>query len=549
MIVDIFDLADRDGIDADICIIGSGPAGLALALEFEHSFKKVCVLTGGGFDFTAETQDLYEGEQHPDSIDYFGLASCRFRQFGGGSSHWSARCARLSPSDLQKRDWVAYSGWPIEFSELASYYDRSESFFQLSTMGYGQDAGRWLGYPIMPFAADRLQPLYFQIAGKPGVSFERFDPAKVYENRLRQSKNIQVVLHAHVTHLQASVDARYVRNVEVVGLRGSEKTERPLHVRAEKIVLACGGIENPRMLLTANDIMSTGIGNQNDQVGRYFQEHARGPAATVMSDQPLVSSSYLSGHRRRDGHMYKPGIMLAPEIIEKHKILSSGVLIHTEVEKNTGTDALLHAISELRNGEFDELDDDLYKVVTDFDDVAANIYHRLVNGRSAQRPVREIWVETETEQAPNPQSRVVLSDERDELGIPRLEMNLQYLEIDKHTVEVMMRTLGAELAQHGLGRLKLEPWIEDKSVLAADNFSCHHMGTTRMGDDPALSVVDRNCKVHGMENLYVAGSSVFPTSGYVNPTNTLTALAIRLADHLKDQDRLISDSVIGIAKS
>jgi choline dehydrogenase-like flavoprotein len=538
----IVDLRAWDGpaaIDTDLCIVGAGPAGLAVALEMLGSGHDVVVLAGGGLEPDADAQALYSGEQAATSHDYFDLAGCRARRFGGTSTMWSGRCARLAPEDFRPRDWVEGSGWPFDHVELLPYYRRSESLLRLTDLGFSAKAGSTAGYDQLRVDERRLRSIYFQISGDPGVSFAPLNVGEAYRGECAAAGKLLVLLDAHVDHLQASADANSIEHVRVRTLAPPEAGGRRLQVRARHVVLAAGGLENPRLLLASDDVVAAGLGNQNDQVGRWFQEHARGIAAEIYSDAPYDLAELLSVRHESDGHVFLPGVRLAPERIAAERVLSSGVLVAAEADFDTGTDALKALVEDLADDyrPSNSFDDNLLKVLGDLDDVATNLWRRLYEGRAARRPIRKILVEYETEHAPNPASRVRLHRSRDALGMRRLEMDLHYQAIDKRAVQVMLRTLAAELARTGLGRVRLHDWVEDAGVLAPTDFSCHHMGTTRMGSDPRTSVVDPNCRVHGIANLHVAGSSVFPSSGYVNPTNTLVALAIRLADRLRDELR------------
>jgi choline dehydrogenase-like flavoprotein len=536
----IVDLKAWDGaaaIDADLCIVGAGPAGLAIAREMLATGHHVVVVAGGGLEPDMDAQELYSGEQSASSHGYFDLAGCRARRFGGTSTMWSGRCARLAPEDFERRAWVEGSGWPIDGDELLPYYARSEAFLQLTDLGFSAKAGATAGYARPGVDERRLRSIYFQMSGDHGVSFAPLDVGEAYRGDCAAAGGLKVFLNAHVDHLQASADANRIEHVRVRTLAPAEAGGRRLQVRARHVVLAAGGLENPRLLLASDDVVGHGLGNQHDQVGRWFQEHARGIAAEIYSDEPYDLAELLSVWREKDGHMFRPGLRLAPERIAAERVLSSGVLVSAEADFDTGTDALKALAQDLADdyrpsGSFD---DNLLKVLGDLDDVAINLWRRLYQGRGARRPIRKILVEYETEHAPNPASRVRLHRSRDALGMRRLVMDLHYQAIDKRAVQVMLRTLAAELARTGLGRVRLHDWVDEAGVLAPTDFSCHHMGTTRMGGDPRTSVVDPNCRVHGIANLHVAGSSVFPSSGYVNPTNTIVALSIRLADRLRDE--------------
>lgn len=175
----------------------------------------------------------------------------------------------------------------------------------------------------------------------------------------------------------------------------------------------------------------------------------------------------------------------------------------------------------------DELGDAVLDMVSDLDGLAAGVYRRLTDQRV-------LWFGANTEQVPNPESRVTLAAERDAVGVPRPKLDWQLTMQDKEATRRACRMVGEELARLGIGRMRLDDWLlADGDDWQGLDVRYHHMGTTRMSDDPKQGVVDADCRVHGIDNLYIAGSSVFPTSGYANPTLTIVAMAIRLADHLR----------------
>ena len=185
----------------------------------------------------------------------------------------------------------------------------------------------------------------------------------------------------------------------------------------------------------------------------------------------------------------------------------------------------------------DHLGRDIWDVVTDLDDVARGMFRATPDDPyhppyDLSRPIRFY---TRLEQCPNPDSRVKLIGEQDALGLNRIALDWQLTDLDKRSLRRSQELIGAEFGRLGVGRFKLDDWLlaDDNSWPEDLHGGHHHMGTCRMSDDPKRGVVDRDCRVHGFDNLYVAGSAVYPTTGYVNPTLTVVALALRLADHLK----------------
>jgi choline dehydrogenase-like flavoprotein len=218
---------------------------------------------------------------------------------------------------------------------------------------------------------------------------------------------------------------------------------------------------------------------------------------------------------------------------------NTAVYLAVAPAEDTGIAALSRLIAAVPRGEMPEdLSSEIGRILGDLDGTARHAWRRWVRGESRSAPIDKLRLSCLGEQVPNPASRVTLSDERDPLGIPRAQLDWRLSELDREGVAKLARTVGTELGRLGAGRLRLRDWTLETGGWPEDlQGGHHHMGTTRMADDPKAGVVDRNCRVHGIDNLYVAGSSVFPTAGYANPTLTILALTLRLADHLRDRAR------------
>jgi choline dehydrogenase-like flavoprotein len=315
---------------------------------------------------------------------------------------------------------------------------------------------------------------------------------------LRERAAITVILEATVTRIGLSANGASVERLHVARSKGGGA----FTVAARTVVLATGGIENARLLLASRDVAPAGVGNDHDLVGRYFMEHAHtdGYAVLLVAGGPDRMRFY--DRRARGGQEVWPFLGLSPEVRAREGLLDFSLVL---LLKNPG--------------ETGELGADVDGAV------------RAFSGRGEDPAACTFALGTPSECAPNPDSRVMLAEEADALGVPRVRLDWRLTELDKRTVARGHELVARALAASGVGRLRLRldegPDFPDVTM-----GGCHHMGTTRMHDDPARGVVDRNLKVHGVANLYVAGSSVFPTAGAPNPTLTLTALSMRLADHL-----------------
>ena len=509
MLIDTRTLDDGSRIDADLAIIGAGPAGITVARAFAGSPRQICLIESGGLTLDAETQSLYEGESA--GIEY-PLAKTRLRYLGGSSNHWGGFCRPLDPIDFEARDWVPLSGWPFGREALDPYWEIASETVETAPARY-EDQDYWArktGEPMVEWRAGRYVTRFFQYS--PPTRFgERYRP------ELEQADNVRVLLHANVTNIAAVPSAAAVDHLQVRTLTGRSCT-----VRARHYVLATGGIENARLLLLSNDVVPAGLGNQNDMVGRCFMEHPHlgGFADIVIADPGRMPPIYRD-RIRIDGRDARVSYVPHPDYLRRERRLSASftMSISGELRMDQATD--------------DDTSDAQREML-----LAARPF--LTTGGQRQRTddpdlagVR-MGIGCACEQAPNLDSRVLLAEETDALGLRRTRLDWRLTEQDRRSLVANIEALGRELAATGIGRMRLllpDDGLWERKVGGGS----HHMGTTRISDDPKRGVVDRNCRVHGIDNLYVAGSSVFATSGSANPTLNIVALAHRLADHLKGQ--------------
>lgn len=510
---------DRSVFEADICVIGAGAAGITLGLEFADSSHKVLILESGGLEPDVESQSLYEGaiagEPYPE------LDTARLRFFGGTTGHWGGHCCPFDPIDFEARPWVPYSGWPVTRADLDPFYERAHPICELGPYEYRPEAWREGAPDLIQFQTDKLIDRIWQ--SSPPTRF-----GERYRENLKRAKNVDVLLHANVVDIVLNDSAKAVEDIKIKSLDGKSGS-----VRAKHVVLACGGIENPRLLLASNKVMKTGIGNEHDLVGRFFLEHPHALIAFGVPLQPIrrfdpytafVDASIPAGKAVIQA---KPG--LSPELQRRERLLNTCVGLGVGYDRSDGYLAFRYIAKKVANGELpDDFGAAMMRVARDIGGLAGGLYNKLSH-------TDFLWFDATAEQAPNPDSRVMLSDACDALGMRKLKLDWRLSEIDKRTARYTCRVVGEELARLNLARLRLDPWLlADDSNWVDIGARYHHMGTTRMSDDPKQGVVDRNARVHGVGNLYIAGSSIFPTSGYANPTLTIVAMAIRLAEHLKN---------------
>lgn len=505
MHIDARTLDHQSLIEGDICIVGAGAAGISLARELAGSQYSVVLLESGGFEYEAETQSLNQG--YVTGQSYFPVISSRLRFFGGTTNHWAGWCAPLDPIDFEKRAWVAHSGWPFSGKEMESYYERAQQVCELGPYHY--ETAYWEkkrpGSPVLPLDNSVVRTKMWQKS--PPTRF-----GQRYREEIVNAPNIRLYTHANLTYLTLNESGRQLNGLEIKTLEG--KAHR---AKARMYVLAGGAIQNARMLLHSNSVLRPGVGNQHDLVGRFFMEHPHVDSAEmVITGNYNLGLYYESFFTSREFGM----LTLSEEYQRKEKLLNYSTIL---------APTTLHAE---RPNILDMVPDDPTFTI----DFMANVDQAKRAGQTDELPDTQYFVfNTRVEQAPNPDSRVTLADTRDALGVPEVNLNWQLTELDKRTIREANLAIGKALGKSGIGRLKLQDWLLDEDLswppYTAGGF--HHMGITRMHQDPRKGVVDQNCKVHGLLNLFIASSSVFPTSGVANPTLTIVALAIRLTDHLK----------------
>ena len=517
MFVDLNDADDDQTLTADLCIAGAGPAGITLALALERQSQlSICVLESGGLDFESDTQQLYQGAVV--GLPYYALDATRLRYLGGSTNHWGGWCAPLDELDFAARDWVPLSGWPFERQELQPYYEAAQEVCQLGAYRYRADQWRD-GNRFMDLRPDKLEHRIWQFS--PPTYFGR-----QYREALAASRRIRVVLHANATEILLEPSLERVAGLRVATLAG-----RRARVRAEAYVLACGGLEIPRLLLASSGQLAAGIGNRDDLVGRHFMEHPHAVAGSLVTCRdPALFRPYHRPRKQDDDILAAFGP--TPATQERLRILNASCQLRPVLPTDTGVAPNIMASRPEK-----DLPTRLARESPAYRQLAENLCGLIAEpvseaGEASGFMFYDLVVRAESQ--PVPDSRVSLTTERDALGLPRLALDWRLAEAVKRTVRETARLVAEELGRLGLGRAHLEGWVlaEDDAWPLGLTGGNHHMGTARMSDDPRQGVVDRDCRLHEIGNLYLAGSAVFPTSGWANPTLTIAALALRLADHL-----------------
>lgn len=522
-------LPDGTLIERDLCVIGAGPAGIAIAREFMKGDRTVAIVESGDTGPDDGPQSLAGGEIA--RLPYPPLRQVRIRAFGGTTWHWGGNIRPLERIDFEKRDWVPDSGWPFGLDALEPYFERTRPVFELPENVFDEQVWqRVMGRPWNTGPAGGaaiLSQLFHTLTGNGLFSGDLWlDP-------FTKSRSIEVYHHATAMEVSLNDAHGAVSEIPVRTANG-----RTLRFRARAYVLAAGGIETPRLLLLSNRQEPAGVGNRRDLVGRYFMEHLTVPDyARFYPSNPSLPLGYYLGVDRPWGETW--GILrMSDREMRDHGLPNIRFQLATVTnEFNKDIDRPgLQSLRTLPGIQASPPDHDMGRhianMIADIDQVADAAYYRLAH--HPDYPVRHIELVHIGEQTPNRDSRVYLSGRRDRYGQPLVVLDWRVNRLDNEGAWRTAQRLKKGLAEAGLGRLELK---FDEKVFAKvpPKPHFHHMGTTRMHPDPAHGVVDADCRVHGLGNLFVAGSSVFPTGGNANPTLTLTALAIRLADRLKKE--------------
>ena len=524
------DIAPDERIESDVCVVGSGPAGTTLVRELAGSGLDVLLVESGGRDHDPATNALSEIDNvgTPRVLDQSGV---RPRVLGGASAIWSGRCATFDEIDFEARPWVPHSGWPIRPDDLTPYFDRTAAHLGLGVGSGFADRGP----PGHDSSAKRdtaldasiVRPFFWQFSRD---AENRFDSMR-FGRRLSfaPSDNVRVVANATVVHINTNETATAVRSVEVAAPDGGRRT-----FRARAVVLCAGGIENARLLLASRRAAPAGLGNSHDRVGRFLMDHPRGGVASLDHTRAADVNPYMAMRLLPTGNgafLFCKGWRLSPEVQQNEGLLNCAVWLSEAVMDDDPWSAVKRLLR--REG---RMAADLKAIASNLGFFMRGAYQGIVQRDIIPRKLSALELNCAVEQRPDPDSRITLSDRLDRFGVPLSRVNWRVNEHEQQTVRRTAELVCGELTRLGISTPVLADWVRDKAPFPPSfRDNAHHIGTTRMSADPRDGVVDPNCQVHGVHGLFVAGSSVFPTAGHANPTQMIVALAVRLADKLKQR--------------
>lgn len=527
MLVEDLRTVGDDALRTQICVIGSGPAGLTVATELAAAGLRVLVLESGDHQIDAVEPEFAAVE----NIGAPRVPADRIagnRVLGGSSHSWRGRCGLLDDLDFATRPWVPRSGWPIGPGALRPYAERAAAHAGLGHGIGGTEAEFWplAGRPAPVHGLDEavLRPYFWQLSRD---AADRFD-SKRWGPRVREipAPSARVLVNATVTHLDTDTTGAHVNSVEVTGVGGRRR-----RVEARIFVLAAGAIATPRLLLASRRVVANGIGNRYDQVGRYLHDHRCGVVATL---GPAAAGAALARFGKyvvksaRGRHTFVHGLALAPALQRQERLLNCALWLQEVTAPDDPWDAVKRTLrGRARRG-------DARIMLADTGLLLAGARRRLIDGVGLPRRLSHMEVRAIVAQAPDPDSRVRLSTRTDPAGLPLPQVDWRIGAQEDRTVRRATALLVAEFARLGLPAPTVSPLAraEDAETLPLTDWA-HPGGTTRMSADPRHGVVDQHCRVHGVDNLYIAGGSVFPANGHADPTLTVLALAVRLSDTLR----------------
>lgn len=484
MLTDLADVSSLADKHYDVVIAGGGPAGITLARKFADAGKSVALLEGGGLSYTPESQDLYQLSEQSNDFTRMYFTATRLRYFGGTSNHWAGRCSPIRPVDFTEREQVySESGWPLPLSAIAPYMAEARDIL---------DVAQPEEFPPTPGTIDLNEGFEPDVALLSAPT--RFGTK--YLDELKASEQIDLFVNANLVEIRLNEDHSRTESYRVKNYTGAE-----FSFSGDVHILALGAIENARLLLASNRQLADGIGNAGGMVGACYMDHYN------------ITMGEFAANYDAWGEADKMSFYTREDFVQEHAIGSSNVTIKYGAPIKT-------------YGKFPGVKKALAEQACKLG--MENALQKLFPFHCSDTGL----ITTLTEQEPARSNRVLLTEELDQLGLPKAKVEWTLTDFDQRTIREIAKEIAVQMTDAGLGRVQLPEFILDESQDIPFYGHAHHLGTTRMAHSADDGVVDTDCKVFGNDNLYVAGSSIFPRGGAHNPTMPLVQFALRLVDHL-----------------
>ncbi len=542
MTLGMLDDVGDDLLQAQVCIIGAGAAGITLATELDAAGLRVLLVEAGGLNPDRGLSDYYGGTATAPHAD-----PTQFRRtvFGGTTGLWGGRCVPFQPIDFETRGYVSNSGWPIAYEDLSRHYPRALEYCDAGAFDFTASGS------VRPFA-DTIEGF----DGEDAVITDRIeryslptDFGRRYRERIRQSTHITALLGARCLRLVKAAGADRIEGAELVDRAGRKRM-----VSAQVLVLATGGVEVPRLLMLS-DQQGPGFGNRGDALGRYYMCHFENTAGSLV---PLGARVVFNFERTTDGVYCRRQLRFRPEAQRQHRLLNTVFRLHfpsySDASHGSSVMSTIYLAKSVLVPEYRNILQHgaeapasptlqhVRNVVTGLPQLAKFAGDWLFRIQFARRKLPytlvpnadgSFPVDFNSEQTPLASNRVTLSDDVDRHGLRRVHIAWRLSEEDIDSAHRAFQLLRETLNRSGRARLGFDEQHLRERISRSVPLGGHHIGTARMAASERMGVVDANCAVFGLPNLYVASSAVFPTSSDANPTLSITALAIRLAGHLR----------------
>ena len=556
MILDSAQIRNKETLNCEVCIVGGGAAGISMACELGQKRVSVILLEAGGESYEESVQADYKGAVAAGST-HAELSLYRRRMFGGSTTIWGGRCVPLDPIDFERRAYVPNSGWPITRKDLDPFYVRAHRYCQAGEFSYALN--EVFDAPVPPtidgFTSSAFDTNRIERFSKP-TNF-----GKEYRKRLATMGDVRVILHSPCRKINLNNDGSAITSVTV-----SPGVQKDFFVKARFYVIAAGGIETTRLLLASDESRRGGLGNQSGALGRNYMCHLEStlgilrllPAArpvvvnfertsdSVYVRRKLVIEEESQRHLQLLNSTFRLHYPLIADPSHRHPILSSMYLVKEliipEYRKKIATIEAKKRDAMNRSWRFHARH--ASNVLLGIPEILRFSEHWMRRRTFAKRKMPFVTIHSRagtypldfnSEQVPNQNSRLTLESGSGRLDIRKVKVDWRLTEADVQSVVGTFQLLRAEVARANVGQLDLADEELAESARNVTPVGGHHIGTARMSVDAQNGVVNEDCRVHGIANLYVASSAVFPTCGHANPTLTIVALALRLSDHLVEQ--------------